>query len=61
MPRAPEIVALIKQGILDARDTRVHPDCAPGIEDRWTKEGRFFYLVDKDKHDAYMREMGLKK
>lgn len=61
MQHAPEIVKLIQQGILDARDTRVHPDCAPGIKDVWTKEGREFYLVDKDKHDAYMRAMGLKK
>lgn len=61
MQHAPEIDKLIQQGILDARDTRVHPDCAPGIKDVWTKEGRKFYLVDKDKHDAYMRAMGLKK
>lgn len=61
MPRAPEIDALIQQGILDARDTRQHPDCAPGIKDVWTNEGRRFYLVDKDKNDAYMREMGLKE
>lgn len=61
MPRAPEIDALIQQGILDARDTRQHPDCAPGIKEVSTNEVRRFYLVDKDKNDAYMREMGLKK
>ena len=61
MPRAPEIIDLIQRGILDARDTRQHPDCAPGIEEVWTEKGRFFYLVDKDKNDAYMLEMGLKK
>lgn len=61
MPHAHEIVALIHQGCLDARDTRQHPDCAPGIKDIWTKEARCFYLVDKDKYHAYMREMGLKK